>query len=88
MATSFLRDRPCITFISPCRFRAAADNGVPMAEADSTALFKGVYDAGCRHFDTAEVCASPGSLSSRSAKLLSVSPHTRSVVLLRSLTPA
>ena len=26
-----------------------------MAEAAATALFKGVYDAGCRHFDTAEV---------------------------------
>jgi len=24
------------------------DNGVPMPEADATAFFKGVYDAGCR----------------------------------------
>jgi aryl-alcohol dehydrogenase-like predicted oxidoreductase len=31
------------------------DNGVPVPEADATALFKGMYDGGCRHFDTAEV---------------------------------
>ena len=30
------------------------DNGVPMAERDATAFFRGVYAAGCRHFDTAE----------------------------------
>lgn len=30
-------------------------NGVPLSEEASFALFKGVYDAGCRHFDTAEV---------------------------------
>ncbi len=30
------------------------DNGVPLAEDEATAFFRGVYDAGCRHFDTAE----------------------------------
>lgn len=30
-------------------------NGVPLDEAEAIAFFKGVYDAGCRHFDTAEV---------------------------------
>jgi len=31
------------------------DNGVPLSADESFALFRGVYDAGCRHFDTAEV---------------------------------
>lgn len=30
-------------------------NGVPLDEDGCMELFKGVYDAGCRHFDTAEV---------------------------------
>ena len=37
------------------------DNGVPLAEHQATVFFKGVYEAGCRHFDTAEVYKS-GSL--------------------------
>ena len=39
------------------------DNGVPLSADESFALFRGVYDAGCRHFDTAEVYKS-GPLSS------------------------
>lgn len=31
------------------------DNGVPLSPDAAVHLFKGVYDAGCRHFDTAEV---------------------------------
>jgi aryl-alcohol dehydrogenase-like predicted oxidoreductase len=30
------------------------DNGVPLPEEEATAFFRGVYDAGCTHFDTAE----------------------------------
>lgn len=30
------------------------DNGVPLPADEATAFFRGVYDAGCRHFDTAE----------------------------------
>jgi aryl-alcohol dehydrogenase-like predicted oxidoreductase len=30
------------------------DNGVPLPEEQATAFFRGCYEAGCRHFDTAE----------------------------------
>lgn len=30
-------------------------NGVPLPQAEATSFFRGVYDAGCRSFDTAEV---------------------------------
>lgn len=35
--------------------------GPPMPDDDAVALMKGVYDAGCTHFDTAEIyCTNPG----------------------------